>query len=158
MKTGYQIAVHNPAYLSRPGTWVYSIIRKATQSHWNHWAGVWVREDGEVFVVEMRGGGKRSARRITRFAIWLSRNPDRVFEVLAAPQVSRQELDQHSGAYDYFSLVIRHPVFRLTGKWVGREQDRARTCSEYWGRVHKVPFAYRVSPGDLAILFGATKK
>ncbi len=156
-KTGWQIAVHNPAYWGRPGTWMYWLIRWATRSHWNHWAGIWVREDGQVYVVEMRGGGRRRARRITAWEIWRQRSPDRVFEVLECRRhLTRQDLDKYLGGYDYLSLVVRHPIHRLTGIWLGGKHDKALTCSEYWARVLGLPQAHRLAPTDLAREFGAT--
>jgi len=160
-RTGWQIAVHNPAYWSRPLTWVYWIIRLATSSHWNHWAGIHVDEQGVVRVVEMRGGGKRRARRSTRWEIWLERSPDRVYEVLPcdpATVITREDLDAWNGGYDYLSLVLWHPLYRLTGWWAGPTYDKPRTCSEYWALVHLLAEAYKKAPTDMAQHFKASRK
>ena len=157
MKTGDQIASHNPFRWNQPDTYLPWLIRLATGSFWNHWLGIWIREDGVIFIVEMQRGNKKRARRITRLEIWQQRRPDRIYEVLPGIHCTREQMDQFIGGYDYISLLIRQPVCLLTGFWIGGKSDRSYTCSEYWARVLGIPDAYRLSPKDMAAIFGASR-
>lgn len=160
MRTGDQIASHNPLRWDQPDSYLPAIIRAASGSFWNHWLGVWVREtDGVVFIVEMQKGGKKRARRITRFSIWQARKPDRIYEVLPSGKtVTRAQIDAFIGGYDLVTLFVRQPWYLLTGWWLGGINDRAYTCSELWARILGLPNAHRLSPKDMAFLFGASKK
>jgi hypothetical protein len=156
--TGTQIASHNPFRWYMHDTYLPWCIRVATQSFWNHWLGIWVREDGVVFIVEMQAGNKKTARRITRFEIWEQRRPDRVYEILPGIACTKEEIDAFIGGYDYWSLIFRYPLYLVSGWWIGKKgDDGCYVCSEYWARVLNLPNAHRLAPRDMARIFGASR-
>ena len=53
-------------------------------------------------------------------------------------------------AYDYASLILRHPLSMITGRWFQKHvPDREVTCSELIGRIFNLPNAYRLTPQDV---------
>lgn len=163
LRTGYQIAVHNPAYLLKPWTWIYFFIRMATSSYWNHWAGIVESERGPL-VMEMRGRGRKRGIRKTPLDIWLSRRPDRKIDIvpinLSPLQKARIQMTCRIG-YDYSSLMIWQPLYIVFGRWLEPkflEKMPYMTCSELWARLLLIPEAHRRSPGDLARYFDLKRK
>ena len=53
--------------------------------------------------------------------------------------------------YDFFSLVVRQPLFILTGKWIGSKSwnDDKFYCSDYVGWLWYVPKFWQKSPVQL---------
>ncbi len=163
LRTGYQIAVHNPAYLHKPGSWMYAGIRMATGSYWNHWAGIVVSDRGPL-VVEMRGRGRKRGIRKTSLIIWLFRHPDRKYEILpveCTPEQIERMVTCKGIGYDFWSLLIWQPLYIIFGVWLEPKFLRSKpyhTCSEFYATLLEKPNAHRMSPGDMAILCGASRK
>lgn len=163
MQTGYQIAVHNPAYLLRPSSYMFFFIRLATGSYWNHWAGIEVKE-GKVLVMEMRGRGKKRGIRKTSYHIWLARHKDRIFEILPYNPTSKQlkAIDSCKNiGYDFWSLLIWQPLFIISGMWLEprkMQQLPYKTCSELWAHLLDLPYSYRMSPADMAAICKASRR
>jgi len=118
------ILVHNPTRWYNPYTYLYSAIRKATDSYWNHAA---IEVDGIVYEANERG------IIMTPWEDWLVRaertyvtidtycNYDRVRECLGRP-------------YDFGSLLVFLPLKLAFKEWLGRKKERALKslfCSEF---------------------------
>jgi hypothetical protein len=53
-------------------------------------------------------------------------------------------------AYDFPSLLLRHPIALLSGKWQERnDSEDMMTCSEFVAWVYAIQRSYRMSPQDL---------
>ncbi len=58
-----------------------------------------------------------------------------------------------STKYDFASLLLWQPLYIITGKWRGKQHNRATGrmyCSEYIGWLHSMPEWWKMSPQDVA--------
>lgn len=113
-RTGTTIFTHGHHLTSK-------IIREGLSSFWNHTAVVfWI--NNEVYIVEgMRG---RTVYPIL-FTEWVKGRENEIFGVVER-YVEDKAITKHFGKdYDLWSVIICFFIYRFTGVWFGRIDDKA---------------------------------
>jgi hypothetical protein len=109
-----------------PSTWFYQVVKLITGSRWNH-AVVVVDLENERMVVEAVGYGVV----MTNYDIWLTRRKRKI-EFIPRKVNKELLLKQIGSEYDKGRFLFTLPVYLITGKWIGKPDDRKRFyCSEF---------------------------
>lgn len=146
-KTGTTVFCHTPG-----NAFSYS-IRQVLGSPWNHTAVVfWI--NGELFIVEGMIG---DVIRPKRFDEWLDYRKDNLFGVSEC-EVPDKNITRFFGLkptrYDLASVFVWMLIFRATGKWYGRVNDKASSvmfCFEFSALVRGLPNWWRIVPSEFPI-------
>jgi hypothetical protein len=124
------------------------LIQKFTKSKINHTALV-IEVWGELFICDSQIDGTN----LRPFEEWVKKYnyTYSISRPLAFPDYYRERAMSKIGhtPYDLKSLFITQPIYQLTGKWVGRPEERADTkmyCSEYVSWVFNLPEWWKNSP------------
>lgn len=135
LKTGDIIVQHSKSYWYKPSTWPARVIRKMTDSNWNHSAEVLVVH-GEVFVIEALGGWITVSRwkefcqpgryiSVLRMKWFESKFHEKEYIIKAAMQLDKR--------YDYF-WIFKLFIYICSGWWVNPSKsisEKNWRCSEY---------------------------
>jgi len=124
------------------------IIQKFTKSKRSHTALV-IEVWDELFICDSQIDGTN----LRPFEEWVKKYnyTYSISRPLAFPDYYRERAMSKIGhtPYDLKSLFITQPIYQLTGKWVGRPEERADTkmyCSEYVSWVFKLKEWWKNSP------------
>jgi hypothetical protein len=128
------------------------LIRWATGSIFNH-SAVYIEIWGQGYIID----SQRKGTNLIPFEEWeakwnykyvVHRDPfltDHKYFSLRALSKSGNT------GYDFASLLIRHPISLLTGRWKhkGDKEEKRMYCSEYVAWCHHIEGSYRMTPQDL---------
>lgn len=154
VRTGDVGMYRNEFWLASPVTWLAAAIRWATRSKYNH-AVVFVNVFGRLMIYEALGNGIR-CRPANKFLI---RKRSEILILRKKENLST--LDEFDFAVkannllgtEYgFKDILYQAWYRLTGKWLGPENDtalKALTCTEFVAYMHHLPSYYKASPKEL---------
>ncbi len=144
MKTGDILFCAGSKFLSKA-------IRFVTKSEWSHTA-LFIEIWGEPYIIDAQKNGinvkpfdKWKAEYNYKFIVM--RNPNLGDEY----EFSKKAMSK-SGItlYDFESLLLRHPIELITGKWKLRPNEENRMyCSEYVAWSHNIDQWYRMNPQDV---------
>lgn len=127
-------------------------IRKATKSRFNH-SAVFIEIWGQAYIMDSQAKGTN----LIPFSEWNNKWKYKYF-VTRDPFLkdlkyfSMRALSKSGNTgYDFGSLIIRQPLYLLTGKWHQKESkhNNKMYCSEFVAWCHEIHSAYRMSPEDL---------
>jgi hypothetical protein len=131
------------------------IIKKLTQSKFSH-SAVFIEIWGQGYIMDSQSKGTH----LIPFDVW-EKKWNYTFDVHRSPTLesdlnrrafSIRALSKagHTG-YDFVSLIIRHPIYLLTGQWHEQESKKHNKmyCSEFVAWTHNISSSYRMSPQDL---------
>lgn len=130
-----------------------TLIRKFTKSEFNH-SAIFIEVWGQPYIMDAQKDGTN----LRPFEEW-----KRVYDYdyivhrkelseLRKRDLAKRALSKsgHTG-YDFISLIIKHPIQLITGKWKykGDRETEKMFCSEFVSWCHEIGSSYRMSPGDL---------
>lgn len=133
-------------------SWLSKTIRWFTKSHVNH-TGIVVEVWGQLYVIDAQKNGVNPKPleawlREYKYEVIVSR-PNypidvRKFCIRAFSKVGLT-------GYDFESLIIRHPLAIIRGKWAKDKDpnDKRMVCSEYVAWVFNIEKPYRITPKKL---------
>lgn len=131
------------------------IIKKVTKSKFSH-SAVFIEIWGQPYIMDSQAKGTN----LIPFDEW-SKKWNYTYEVHRSLLLSDENLRREfairamsrSGntGYDFVSLLIRQPIYLLTGKWRERESSKGKRmyCSEFVSWCHGIDSSYRMSPQNL---------
>jgi uncharacterized protein YycO len=145
LKTGDILHCTGNKFISRA-------IMKLTKSKFSHTA-LFIEIWGQPYVIDAQKDGVNlrpwdAWREQYNYTFIAHRSPDGELDRIA---LSKRALTKvgHT-AYDFESLIFRHPMQIATGKWEDKKDPYEKmTCSEYVMWVYGMEKAYRISPENV---------
>jgi hypothetical protein len=139
-------------FICRGNSLIAKGIRWATKSYYNH-AAIFIEIWGQPYMMDSSSKGTNLIpfdewEKIFNFEYVVYRNPNLTdYKTFSIRAVSKSG----NTGYDFHSLLLRHPIEILTGKWKykGEKENERMYCSEYTAWTHEIDHAYRMSPQDL---------
>jgi hypothetical protein len=133
----------------------YSFLSKAimrtTKSKFSHVA-LYMEVWGIPFVIDAQKDGIQ----FRMFDQWCDHYGYDIRAFRSQEPINEKELSLRAAtkagftAYDFPSLLLRHPIQMLTGKWQDKKNtEKIMTCSEFVSWVYAIHRSYRMSPQDL---------
>lgn len=134
----------------RRNTFVSKAIRKLTKSDYSHVAllmDVW----GRKMVIDAQANGVN----LKSFEGWKNKYQ---YEYIEIPVVTTEpkEIAKRAvsvigvTAYDFPTLLFRHPYNMLTGKWKDKKNEEEKmTCSEFVGYALGYKDSFKLTPQDI---------
>lgn len=126
------ILIHNPFEFSKPKTWLAWMIRKATDSNWNHCA-VLIDIEGEETVCDFQARAK-----VRTYEEWLLDDKKRSYLIVEKKSIMpeswiRSQVINSSGrflGYDFLK-IINHATYIKKKLVVFKENPDRFVCSEF---------------------------
>ncbi len=131
------------------------LIKRFTKSKFSH-SAVFIEIWNQAYVMDSQSKGTN----LIPFDEW-EKKWNYTYEVHRSPllfdETKRREFAikalSRSGntGYDFISLLIRQPLYLITGKWKEKESRKHKRmyCSEFVAWSHGIESSYRMSPQDL---------
>lgn len=131
------------------------IIKRVTKSKFSH-SAVFIEIWGQAYVIDSQAKGTN----LIPFDEW-EKKWNYTYEVHRNPSIINEEERRKfaikalsrsgSTGYDFASLLIRQPIYLLTGNWREKEEKKYKRmyCSEFVAWAHGIESSYRMSPQDL---------
>lgn len=149
METNLTLKTGDILHCSR-NTLLAKVIKWFTKSKYSHTATV-VECWGQTYIVDSQKAGFQPKP----LEHWLKKYKYKV--VVARPEIGPKDPKTYAiktfskvsvSKYDYFALLIVHPIYALTGKWIAKgDPDRARDiCAEIVARLWNIKEPYKMTP------------
>jgi len=147
---------HLDILFTRRDKWLSRQIRRFTRSNWSHVAIV-LNYNGVIFVVDSQKNGTN----IKEFSVWMDQYKYEFIRVRRWDWSTRpykgQVIDRiHKvmgvTGYDFKSLLIKQPIYLLTGKWLGKKNEAATKrmyCSEFVAYAFNMNKFWKMHPQKL---------
>ncbi len=151
IKNGTIILVHNPFNWRDPMTYLGYIIRKISNTYWNHCAIV-VDQNGIFYVVE----ATYPRIKITAYNVWVGLY-ERKTQLINIDHnldeaILKARIVKHLGVkYDLLSLAVHLPLFLFTRKWWGSKSKRGIDkpyCFELVAWIYDLPNWFNIFPNE----------
>jgi len=127
------------------------IIKRVTRSKFSH-SAMFIEIWGQPYVIDAQKDGVN----VRPFDIWKKKYGydfvvHRASDKFDSKALSKRAMTKIGNtAYDFTSLIFKHPFKLLFGVWrMKKNQFEKMTCSEYVAWVYGAGRAYRMSPEDL---------
>lgn len=131
--------------------WRSKIIKRVTKSKFSH-SAMFIEIWGQPYVIDAQKDGVN----VRPFDVWMKEYDYDFIIHRTSGQLDSKELSKRAmtkvgnTAYDFTSLIFKHPIKLLFGFWrMKNNQFEKMTCSEYVAWVYGAGRAYRMSPEDL---------
>jgi hypothetical protein len=127
-------------------------IRWATKSQFNH-SAVFIEIWGQGYIID----SQRKGTNVIPFDEW-EKKWGYEYEVHRDPFLQNHKYfslralsKSGNTGYDFGSLLLRHPISLITGKWKhkGDKEEKRMYCSEFAAWCHHIETFYRTTPQDL---------